>query len=135
MADRTLYVVQGSSGEYSDFRTWPVRAFLDETEAATFVLKATARAAEIRQAFIGSVDYSWAERVALRESMVNEFDPPADMDYDAVTYEIVHVPLDASVQQAIAAAVVRDQNYTRSLVISGHVGDDEQDQQQYRDDE
>lgn len=88
--ERTLYVVMGTTGEYSDRTEWPVRAFLDETKAADLVLRAEA---EARQLAYRS-DHS-------RKSAA---DPNFRMDYTGTEYYIMPVPLDEEVQEAIAHA-------------------------------
>ena len=44
---REIYVVMGTTGEYSDKTEWPVKAFFDLSKAEDVVVKATARAAEL----------------------------------------------------------------------------------------
>ena len=47
MAKETVWVVMGTTGEYSDRNEWPVRAFFDEAAAQEHIEKATKRSAEL----------------------------------------------------------------------------------------
>ena len=45
---RTIFVVVGEAGEYSDRVTWIAAAFIRSQDAADFVIAATARSREIK---------------------------------------------------------------------------------------
>jgi hypothetical protein len=71
-----IWIVEGSSGEYSDHREWPVKAFRDKTKAERLVVEAQARANEITAL---KCDLGWQEfgdaRDAKLPQVINEFDP------------------------------------------------------------
>lgn len=97
---RTLYVVMGMTGEYSDRHEWPVRAFIDLVDAETLVVKASARAREIE--------------IKKTNPRVSEFDPQFRMDYTGTDYYIMEVPLDEEVQ----AKIVLANEHARSIDLS-----------------
>ncbi len=76
----TIWVVFGTTGEYSDRDEWPVRAFYSKSNAERLVAAATARANEI----FASEEY---------QSGVNPYDPEMKMDYTGTTYYVVEVPI------------------------------------------
>jgi hypothetical protein len=79
-----VYVVIGSTGEYSDRDEWPVCAYLDEDLAKAHVVRAGERAAEIH-----------ATRPSRYEEPTgtNEHDPGMKMDYTGTFYHYWAVPL------------------------------------------
>lgn len=85
---KKIYVVMGTSGEYSDRDEWPVKAYIDEEKAKTHVVKASERAREIEIAGRG---LQYAEQMKLTKT--NEFDPDMD-DYYGVSYFFYEVKLD-----------------------------------------
>jgi hypothetical protein len=92
MAEETVWVVMGTTGEYSDRNEWPVRAFFDETAAQEHIEKATKRSAELI-ALVADCDggrYS-TEAMALERS--NEFDPDMQTDYTGTQYFVYVVPV------------------------------------------
>jgi len=62
-----IYVVRGTTGEYSDRNEWAVIAYRNEKEAQEFIKKAKKRAEEI---FATGNYHFWDEKPE-----VNEFDP------------------------------------------------------------
>lgn len=54
----TIYVVRGSSGEYSDRNEWPVAAYLDEPSAEKHVAMASDRALAVHP----DVEREWERR-------------------------------------------------------------------------
>lgn len=79
MADKTtIYVVEGSTGEYSDSRGWVVAAFWKEEDAQQRVIDAERRANELK----GADDY-WD---VLDYEGKNEFDPAMQIDYTGTHY-------------------------------------------------
>lgn len=80
-----IYVVEGSTGEYSDHREWLVRAYRDEDKAKEHVLKATSRANELYAKAGGSY---WD----IDEN--NEYDPGMHVDYTGVRYAYYKVELE-----------------------------------------
>jgi len=73
-----IFVVQGSTGEYSDRTDWVVCAYKSEAAAKEHVMKAEKRAKEI---FAVSQGHIWQP-----EPSLNEFDPGMIMDYTGTFY-------------------------------------------------
>lgn len=93
MTETIIYVVEGSTGEYSDNRNWAVCAYRDEDEAKAHVERAERRAAEIFATCAG--DY-WAWRSKMfrdEERPMNEHDPAMDLDYTGTHYTYYPVKL------------------------------------------
>jgi hypothetical protein len=80
----TIYVVQGSTGEYSDHREWLVRAYSDEEKAKAKVVRCTERANAAQAA--GVCIYDSVESAPFR----NE-DPMLQLDYTGTNYSILKV--------------------------------------------
>lgn len=74
----TIFVVMGSTGEYSDRNEWSVAAFLDEAQAEERVRLASERAREIEQNRSGPRHSKW--------------DHNFRMDYNGTRYHILKVP-------------------------------------------
>lgn len=85
-----IYVVQGSTGEYSDNREWLVKAFVNEKRAADLVQKASERAREV---FAMRDDNDWYT-YPRPERFNNEHDPNMQVDYTGTNYGILEVELD-----------------------------------------
>jgi hypothetical protein len=81
---KNVYVVMGTTGEYSDRNEWAVMAYLDEAAAQEHVVNADRRAKEL---FATRPDRYSIEKGA------NEFDPDMSMDYTGTSYFIYTVPL------------------------------------------
>jgi hypothetical protein len=82
-----IWVVMGTTGEYSDRSEWPVKAFRDQEVAERFALAAKVRADEIeatRDALQASGEWNNAADQALVET--NELDPDMSMDYTGTDY-------------------------------------------------
>ena len=89
-----IFVVQGSTGEYSDHREWLIKAFVKELAAQDFVEKVSARAREITQAeetARDARDYSFYDRKDPK--FVNELDKDMQIDYTGVEYTYFPVEL------------------------------------------
>lgn len=86
---KTIFVVEGSTGEYSDHYEWPVCAFVDEKKAADLVVKAQARANEL------FAQYCAGNRMRYDEipEEANEFDLRMHADYTGVRYRYFPVTL------------------------------------------
>ena len=80
----TIYIVEGSTGEYSDHRDWMLCAYRDEAAAQEHVEKATARANELVAEYQRSYDIP---------SGANEHDPSMQIDYTGVRYTYYSVEL------------------------------------------
>ena len=70
---RTIYVVVGSAGEYSDRNEWLVRAFDDEEAAKAFVLRASDKAREL----YAERQVQWYEKGNMDWRPISEYDPHA----------------------------------------------------------
>jgi hypothetical protein len=89
---KNVYIVMGSTGEYSDRSEWPVVAYLNEEHAKEHVEKATAYAKEF-EVFAQRDEFrhnTWDKR---RELTVSPFDPRFSMDYTGTSYWYDEVPL------------------------------------------
>lgn len=81
---KNVYVVMGSTGEYSDHNEWPVKAYLNVKSAEKHVIDVSRRADElivIHGGYHNVPDGS------------NEFDPQMRIDYTGVNYSIWPVEL------------------------------------------
>jgi hypothetical protein len=83
-----VYVVMGSTGEYSDRTEWPVKAFMSEDAAKDLVLRADRRAKELAHEVQG-MDYSKRNEMF----KANELDPQIAIDYTGTTYYYMAVEL------------------------------------------
>ena len=81
-----VYVVYGSTGEYSDHREWFVRAFADEMKGRDFVERVSAR---FRELAIQYGDDRWDAPEGC-----NELDPHMEWDYTGTNYYLVEVPFE-----------------------------------------
>ena len=81
-----IYVVRGTTGEYSDRCEWPVKAFISEDAAKLLVTNATIEASRIQAS--RPSDYQ------VPEGESNRYDPNMDMDYTGTTYYYETVELD-----------------------------------------
>jgi len=83
-----IYVVMGSTGEYSDNREWPVFAFEDEADARAYVELCTARANELKQ---------WQEQNKTSYDYVPDefknYDKKLEPDYNGMNYYIENVEM------------------------------------------
>jgi len=102
-----IYVVTGHTGEYSDRRSWMVRAFTDEQKAKDLVIMATRRGEEIFEIFAAQGrKASWAEDYESPNSPLhNQYDPKCTIDYTGVYYGMTEVELDDAelVEEAVAS--------------------------------
>lgn len=84
----TVYIVQGTTGEYSDRTDWLVKAFRSQTKADELCHRAQLRAGEIKN--------SRESRYGAPKNS-NEFDPDMRMDYTGTEYTVITVELDEEV--------------------------------------
>lgn len=84
---RNLYVVRGTTGEYSDRTEWLVAAYTDEAMAQTHAQLAAARARELAPS-----RSDWAYKRA-DERPTNAYDPDFQMYYTGTDYTVETVPL------------------------------------------
>ena len=80
---KQIFVVYGSTGEYSDHREWYVAAYFSETNAKNHVLQATARANEL---IAQHGEYNIPDGA-------NEHDAQMQADYTGTRYTYATVPL------------------------------------------
>jgi len=85
---KTIHVVMGSTGEYSDRSEWPVLAFSSLEVAQTRVTLATQRAKEIE-----AQRESKYSLISEDDNLKNEYDPDMRMDYTGTIYFITTVEL------------------------------------------
>lgn len=74
-----IFIVEGSTGEYSDHREWPVAAYFSEDKAKLHVVNATQRKDELWAKCDGNY---WE----LSENDKNEYDPCMSLDYTNTRY-------------------------------------------------
>jgi hypothetical protein len=79
-----VYVVMGSTGEYSDRTEWPVKAFRDEARAKEFVIDCDREANRIQ------VEHDRGIRIR----QTHKHDPDFRMDYTGTSYFLYEVELD-----------------------------------------
>jgi hypothetical protein len=81
-----IYVVFGSTGEYSDRTEWPVKAFYDEDKAKELVENASEEADRIFA--------NRENKYSRRNDESNKFDPDMRMDYTNTSYYFIAVELE-----------------------------------------
>lgn len=79
-----IFVVYGSTGEYSDHTEWFVKAFSTEVKAKDFVVDVSRLAAAIREKY--GVDNI--------PDRANTLDPKMEIDYTGVNYSYAEVPFE-----------------------------------------
>lgn len=85
--DVRVWVVIGSTGEYSDRSEWLTRAFLTEEEAKDFVATLQKRRAQL-----GEPHPEWERREDITEAM-REVDPGYSEDYTGTRWYVAPVGL------------------------------------------
>ena len=90
-----IYVVEGSCGEYSDHREWPVHAYANELLAQAKVQELTEWANEIRIKFKDK-SWDWSDYVnELSDEARNHLpDPNFNWDYSGFNYYYYLIELD-----------------------------------------
>ena len=86
-----IYIVEGSTGEYSDHCEWAVKAFVSEQKAKDLVTKASEVANEIFAC--SELDRSDIKYVD-RWKATNPFDLGMQMDYNGTRYKYYDIELD-----------------------------------------
>lgn len=90
-----IYVVIGSTGEYSDRNEWLIKAFRDEEDAKFLVTNATNRANQI---YTLATEEDWAFHKVYEPdenpSYFNEYDPSMQMEYTKTIYYYKEVELE-----------------------------------------
>jgi hypothetical protein len=100
---KSIYVVFGKTGEYDDYRDWPVTAFLDETEAEKHAEAACAwlanKLAQTKHKTWEAVflDEGHTAMQELADSKSNPYDPKMEIDYTGTDWYVVEIPLKTAV--------------------------------------
>lgn len=97
----TIYIVFGSSGEYSDRREWPVKAFRDEDNAKTMIeilsIKARVIFQEVEQRqnenYEEYIDWIYGDGFKEFIKEIIPEDPDYQHDYDQTRYYYVSTEL------------------------------------------
>lgn len=87
------YVVQGSTGEYSDHREWIVCAFVDEKKAKNFCEKCDALAREAENEITASDGNAYELNDVKHGKMLLKLDEDARRDYTGTIYKMFKVEL------------------------------------------
>jgi hypothetical protein len=87
-----IYVVFGQTGEYTDHRDWPVKAFIFEQSAKDFVEKVSEeyRRLKVKYSSSGSM-WFWYMR---DKGDFNSLDPRMETDYTGTEYYYFPVDLE-----------------------------------------
>ena len=100
---RTIYVVRGTTGEYSDFTFWDVRAFFDESAAIALMTLLNNWCIENKLDDRGNYRSIYGK-------------PPEDPGfknyYTGTTYGVIPIPMDENfvIEMEALAAAVHDQS-------------------------
>jgi hypothetical protein len=110
-AARTIHVVIGTTGEYSDRAEWLTRAFESRAEAEAYVALLTAKRQALPARAGGILD--WSDRMDLQNAM-RAFDPGYLEDYTGTSWYVEAValetpPLADAAAQRRAADAPRDE--------------------------
>lgn len=84
-----IYIVEGSTGEWSDHREWPVVAYKIKDLAEAHVVLATRRSNELYA--LHQKDCSWDDDDDPHRVKNNEYDPNMQYDYNGTHYRIYEV--------------------------------------------
>ena len=85
----SVYLVVGSTGEYSDHVAWYVRAFQSQSAAQNLAQKLTVASTNLK-----GDRYSRRVEAANEELMRAQGDPQWQTDYTGTRYEVAEVPFD-----------------------------------------
>jgi len=83
----TVYIVTGETGEYSDWRTWLVRAFEHEVDAKEWARLCQMRSEELRKSTCAKCDNKWSY-CWCNDKPQNGYDGEMAVDYTGVTYDV-----------------------------------------------
>lgn len=81
---KTIYIVTGSTGEYSDYRDWFVRGFFDVDKARALRDELETKAKEL-DLYEGCRRPDYLAREALLKELA-KLDEDAESDYTGITY-------------------------------------------------
>ena len=109
-----VYIVFGTTGEYSDRTEWPVRAFLSENEAAQLVaaLDERVRIERMDGSGFGPGYYERLDEVTER---MKDVDPNFQTDYTGTRYYVVDVPL-VGADETVATVVEQERTRHRRMI-------------------
>lgn len=82
---KTVWIVEGSTGEYSDRREWPVCAFTTEEKAKELVEELSGLARVAEQAGLNRDDDLWRDETPEFKKLQQK-DPRASIDYTGTHY-------------------------------------------------
>jgi len=87
-----IWIVEGSTGEYSDHREWPVKAYTTEVAAREMVELCSAeyRRVKIRRNELGLMN-TWDD---MPKDCVHKYDPSFDEDYTGTLYRAYPIELE-----------------------------------------
>jgi hypothetical protein len=91
---KKIYVVEGATGEYSDHREWPVRAFVSEKKAQEFVEKVSAEYRKLVNKYGDLSELRWK---MLDNNIKNPLDPRMETDYTGTNYSYFPIDLDETI--------------------------------------
>ena len=93
MAKKTIYVVMGTTGEYSDRTEWPIAAYSDKAMAQEHVTKATEMSRAVAAA-VQQLKDDWNGEGEYPSTLGrNPYDPDQETDYTGTDYFIYRVRL------------------------------------------
>lgn len=87
-----MFIVIGTTGEYSDRKEWLVAAYWEQDKATEHAARAKRRTAEI----VGRFDGRWEALDAKMDGdaeAANQWDKDWDSDYTGTDYVVAEVPL------------------------------------------
>lgn len=116
--DKKIWVVQGSTGEYSDHCEWLVCAFSEENDAKTFVeeLSGLGRLAFEKRMEIRKTCIDWETTIEGKALLAR--DPNASIDYTGIMYTAFEVSLADTVPDHTALSqTIKSQNQTAQAMI------------------
>ena len=94
---KTIYVVEGQTGEYSDHCKWPVRAFVSEKRAKRFVEEVSQEYRKLKQRYyVDGGPAGWYFKMKDAEEQ-NPLDPNMQTDYTGTTYSYYPIELDEEI--------------------------------------
>ena len=89
-----IFIVMGTTGEYSDRAEWPVVAFHSELLAQVRVTQATTRGNELSVKYPYTYEYNSRKNEKMGGE-TNEFDPNFRFEYNGTSYYILSVELES----------------------------------------
>lgn len=88
-----IYIVMGTTGEYSERSEWPVCAYTDQQQAQKHAADASAVARE--ELVKCEADGAYYDAFDERRATVNPYDPNMDLNYNGTSYFLYEVELKA----------------------------------------